>query len=127
MAGGKSNGKENGKGNGSNKFRNGTNKPPPPDLHLFPHMKHISEISPEDQREAKELLKEITDIFEGILLLSPQNISNHLSDLRRLKKEVEKLGYGFTSEIKTSSSQGKLTIKADLRLYTSKCKTKQVN
>lgn len=107
----------NGKGNGK----------PPPDLRLCPHMKHISEISSEDQRRAKEILGEITGIFEGILRLPPRNISDRLADLKRLKKEVEKLGYGFTSDFKTSSGHGELSIKADLRLYTSKCKTKVVN
>lgn len=98
-----------------------------PDLRLFPHMKHINEIGREDQRRAKEIMTEIKEIFERILRLSKEQTSGELADLKRLQEEIEKLGYAFTSEIKVSSHEGELSIKADLRLYTSKCKTQTVN
>ena len=76
-------------------------------------------------------MSEIRDMCQRILRLSEKQRSDELNDdllrLTRLRQEIEKLGYAFTSEIKISSRRGELVISADLRSYTSKYRTRLVN
>ena len=106
---------------------NKSNRLPSTDLGQSAHMKHISEISREDQRRAQEILLEIREIFDGIIGLSKDETKYRLENFGKLKVDVEKLGYAITVDIVGSDQLGEMSVKADLRLHTSKCKTNIAN
>ena len=50
-----------------------------------------------------------------------------MENFGKLKVDVEKLGYAITVDIVVSDQLGEMSVKADLRLHTSKCKTNIAN
>ncbi len=88
------------------------------------HVKHISEISSQDQERAFELRDKINLILETCLLVSPEETKLQMRQVNNLKKEIEKLG--FFIKIECTEDDEKHLI-AEISLYTLKCKTEIVN
>ncbi|MBI2063131.1 MAG: hypothetical protein HYT61_02735 [Candidatus Yanofskybacteria bacterium] len=94
------------------------------DLINWAHVKHISEISREDQEKAFEIRDKINLILETCLLLPAEETKLQIKQVANLRKEIEKLG--FFINIEYAEDDYKRLI-ATIRLYTLKCKTEIVN
>lgn len=98
------------------------------DLRNWAHVKHISEISAEDQEKCFEMRDEINRILESYLLLPPEESEEQMQRVAKLKKEIEKLGFFINIEFHLYLKDGgrDKQVIAEIKLYTSKCKTRIV-
>ena len=97
------------------------------DLKKWVHVKHISEISREDQERAFEARDEINQILETYFLLLPEEAKSQIIKVVELEKEIEKLGFFIDIRFPIKNEGEYLVLLAEIGLYTLKCKTETVN